>query len=110
LHRVQSGRTHNGKFVQKVLELSVAREAKSAGDAHGSRRIGAQPLGHIPHAEQNKLPRIFQRGPDDFAPTGAELGYAIRQAYRRPHFQKVCSIIAHCSVVVSSDCEATFFT
>src|SRR5580692_3783782 len=58
--------------MQMPLELAIGSEAQSLNDTNDRRGIRVQTLGHSADAEQYKLARVLQDGPDDLLALGAE--------------------------------------
>ena len=82
LHGVERSGEGQGKFVEVPLKFAVTAEAESANDAHDGRRIGVQPLGHRPHAEQHVFARMLEDRANDFLPLDAQLLDAFAQVHR----------------------------
>ena len=64
-----------------VLEFAVRLEFHSANDPDHGGRIGAQSLGHRPHAHQNKLARPFEGRANDLLSFGTQQVDASRRAH-----------------------------
>src|SRR4029077_7334485 len=73
LHALERGCAGDRELMQIPLELWIAGESHSAGEAHNRCGVGLQSFGHEPNAHEYEFPGMFLHGPNDLLPALVEL-------------------------------------